>query len=374
MTTSLLVRERGGGLGGKIGTVGSYPDGKRLVVMRADGDGSLGVGHIMRCAAIAREVLALGGEILFAVSDEASAELAGSVGFRTEVLAGDRWSLGDGDGSALGALATAWGARSVLVDSYAVSDRFFEGYRRSSKGLPIGYVDDLYSFADGILSRPRGLDVDMVLNYMFGFGESDYDSAYSRAVDLLVGPAFAPVRSEFRAAAHTFGPEVKRILVTTGSTNPNSSLERLVLACRKGAPGAVIDVVVGAAAGFDTALAGGRGNLVIHRGLTDLAPLMEDADVAVSAGGSTLYELACAGIPAVAVPIVENQMRNISGFSSSGCGIGITKLDWHVEEVSSAVSRFLGSSDFREKASLRCLSAVDGRGAARIAKRLIGQT
>ena len=342
-----------------------------MIVIRADGGGSLGSGHIMRCSAVAREVLALGGEVLFAVSDEVSAKFVGSVGFQVEVLAGDRWALGDRDGAALGAFAAAKGARSVLVDSYAVSNRFFEGYRQSSRGIPVGYVDDLYSFADGMLAEPSRLDVDMVLNYMFGFSGGDYRRAYPRGVDLLIGSSFAPVCREFAAAAHDVRSGVGRILVTTGSTNPNGSLERLVLACRSGAPGVAVDIVVGVSARFDVVSAGGEAGLIVHRGINDLAPLMANADIAVSAGGTTLYELVCAGVPTIAVPIVENQVRNVSGFSATRCGIGFAELDWGVDEVSCAVSRLVRSSAVRGKMARNCLSTADGEGAARIANYLL---
>lgn len=42
--------------------------------------------------------------------------------------------------------------------------------------------------------------------------------------------------------------------------------------------------------------------------------LMLESDVAISAGGQTLYELASVGLPTIAIQVVDNQSEDISGF------------------------------------------------------------
>lgn len=65
----------------------------------------------------------------------------------------------------------------------------------------------------------------------------------------------------------------------------------------------------------------------VSRNSDDLAPLMREADLVVSAAGITLYELCAVGVPTVAVPIVDNQLANALGFAKRGCGAAITHLE-----------------------------------------------
>lgn len=341
-----------------------------MIVVRVDGGGSLGMGHVARCSAVAREAAALGEEVLFVVSDAVSQDAANASGFSSKVIGGDRGALGARDGEELGRFARSLGSTFVLVDSYAVSEAFFDAYRGAAGGVSVGYIDDLYCFAEGRFEVPRRLDVDLVVNYMFGVAETDYRRVYSGNTELLVGPSFAPIGSRFRNSARATSSRVGRILVTTGSTNPGCALERFTCACREAMPEAALDVVVGEAADFDTRIAGGEERLSVHRGVNDLAPLMSRADIAVSAAGSTLYELACAGVPAVAVPIVENQARNAVGFSSAGCGSAVG-LNWSIAELAKAVALVNDREGLRDRMSRRGRLLVDGRGAKRIAGRLL---
>lgn len=56
----------------------------------------------------------------------------------------------------------------------------------------------------------------------------------------------------------------------------------------------------------------------VFRNLDDLAPLMREADLVVSAAGITLYEPCAVGVPTFAVPIVDNQLANACGFDKRG--------------------------------------------------------
>jgi UDP-2,4-diacetamido-2,4,6-trideoxy-beta-L-altropyranose hydrolase len=49
-----------------------------------------------------------------------------------------------------------------------------------------------------------------------------------------------------------------------------------------------------------------------------LKDLMLEADVAISAGGQTLHELARIGVPTIAITVAENQLRNSKSWEKAG--------------------------------------------------------
>lgn len=337
------------------------------VVFRIDGGRRIGSGHIVRCATIAAELESMGVYSLAAVSTEESARLAESRGLRATVVGGNPIELGQDDAVELRPLMGN-GCKAVVVDTYAAGDSFWHALGRLSNelGRPTSLIDDRYLFSEGMLKAPKKIPVDLVVSYGFDADAVAYESAYSgTTAHLLIGPRYAPVREGFKPAATTRRNRVNRIIVTSGSTNPNRVLERFCAACLAAVPGAAVDLVVGAAAEIDSTVAS-DGRVRVHQGLTNLAPLMARADLAISAAGSTLYELSCMGVPTVAVPIVENQLGNAQGFADRGCG-----LVSGFEDLATAVRVLADDWNLREGLATCARSFVDGRGAERIAHELL---
>ncbi len=166
----------------------------------------------------------------------------------------------------------------------------------------------------------------------------------------------------------------ENILITTGSTNKNRLLERLVDICLHAAPQAELSVVVGKMASYEGVL---TANVSVLHNVSDMAALMGNADLALSAAGSTLYELAVVGVPTVAIAMTENQSLNAAGFEEldlgpvfryeEGCFFG------ECGDLTSTVSRLSADRDARCSMSERASSIVDGRGAERLAQALLRQ-
>lgn len=333
------------------------------VLFRLDGGQGIGSGHMVRCATIASGLAELGVDSLAAVSTEESALMAESRGLQAVVVGGNPVELGHDDAVALRSLMGP-GCVAVTVDTYAAGDDFWDSLGRLSDELnkPTVLIDDRYLFSGGMLEVPRRRPVDLVVSYGFDADEDAYRRTYSgTSTCLLIGPRYAPIREGFKPPTTSRHGGVDRILVTSGSTNPDRVLERFCTACLAAVPNAEVDLVVGADADVDPVAACDE-RVRIHRGLTDLAPLMARMDLAVSAAGSTLYELSCMGVSTVAVPIVENQRGNAQGFANCGCGLASD-----FEGLAFAVRALVADSVLREDLAARARLLVDGLGARRIA-------
>lgn len=342
----------------------------KLLVIRIDGNPQIGSGHVMRCSAIARQAMEDGSHVLFAVSDDVSRARVEQQGFNACVIEGDALAFDRKDGAELAAFARDRGATAILVDSYAVTDGFFSGLYDglSGSGIRVGYMDDAYTFEYGILDHPHKWPVDVLVNYTFGFSVSDYRTLYGAETKCLIGPQFAPIRPGFSSGKNReIFTDVRRALVTTGSTNPNGVLERLVAALVDALPGVQLDVVVGGQAEY----VGKTGtNINLLHNVQDMASLMCSCDMAVSAAGSTLYELCATGTPSIAVPIVENQIKNVQGFVEYGVGLGLTTLAWDDVSVAEIVCRLSDNEGLRVQLSTNASLLIDGLGAGRVAQNL----
>lgn len=331
-------------------------DNNKTFYIRVDGGPAIGAGHIVRCVSIAKEIEKQDFQIVFVSSGKESSKILSEYGYDPILVGGDMKHLGVSDAKKL--RRAMEDGNKVLVDSYGVTDEFFKSCKEL--GLKVAYIDDMYTFETGSLSTPVRRDVDIVINYSFGFTEKDYEKVYGdTATKLLIGPQYAPVREDFRkkAGQYQVREELKKVLITTGSTNPNKSLERLSKACREALPNAEISVVVGNSATFDNELTKEL-NLTLIEGATDLSDYMLDSDLVISAAGTTLYELCTLGVPTISVPIVENQLINARGFRNYSSGFALISLDWEPTELRKEIA-LINSIQARKKNSKKAISNID---------------
>jgi UDP-2,4-diacetamido-2,4,6-trideoxy-beta-L-altropyranose hydrolase len=105
--------------------------------------------------------------------------------------------------------------------------------------------------------------------------------------------------------------------------------------------------------------------------VSDLPELMVWADLAVTAGGSTCWELAYMGVPSLIIVIADNQRRNAEELDKRGIAQYLGRSGQiTVESVAQGVMNLLSSFDARAEMSKRGRKVVDGSGAERIVKRL----
>lgn len=340
-----------------------------IVGLRVDVTARIGAGHAMRCLSIAQALNARRARTIFFVSCDESAAFFQEEGFDSVVLGGDETDLTVDDAERLASALKGCGASSVLIDSYGVDGGFFDAVSDGALGeVGIVYIDDLYTFAQGILDAPIRRPVDAVVNFNIFADEELYRLVYRDcATQLMLGPCFAPLRSEFANRRKApYDGNVSDILVTTGSTNPSRILERLSDICLEATDDTRVHVAVGPKAEFDDPLSD---RIVAHRG-ESMADLMSLCQMAVAAAGVTLLELAAMGVPTLAVGIVENQYQDIRVYERMGLGLGCYASDGDAE-IANKVSRLFGDGHLRSTFSRTCCETVDGKGADRIASAVI---
>ena len=108
----------------------------------------------------------------------------------------------------------------------------------------------------------------------------------------------------------------------------------------------------------------------------DMWNRMAEADIAVSAAGSTVYELSAMGVPAVVCYYAENQRRVAEGFASqtgmTNAGDYSKNPNTALDIMTEAVCKLVKCKEERESLSARMKQIVDGQGTGRIARELLG--
>jgi UDP-2,4-diacetamido-2,4,6-trideoxy-beta-L-altropyranose hydrolase len=334
-----------------------------MLVIRADAGGHLGTGHVMRSLALAQAWLERGGRAALATASlpEALERRLYDEGVRTERLTVEMGSETDARETAQ--LAARLGARWVLLDGYQ-----FDGeYQRTLKtaDLRILAVDDF--------GHAKSYWADLVLNQDVQVLPEWYEvrQAYTR---LLVGPRYAPLRREFvswRGWSRSVADKARTLLITLGGTDP-TGVTIAVLAALSQLPRIEwqAEVVAGANPRQEeirSLVERMRLPVRVEGAVTDMPERIRRADLAVSAGGTTCWELAFLGVPALILVTADNQVRTAQGLHEAGAALNLGwAADVPAEKLAASVHQLMGDFAARRSMADRGQSLVDGKGSERV--------
>ena len=118
----------------------------------------------------------------------------------------------------------------------------------------------------------------------------------------------------------------------------------------------------------------GTQNIIVHKDVKDMLSLMCSCDIAVSAAGSTLYELCACGVPTITYVLADNQINGEKSFVESGSMISIGDIRTDKMYCNKMIDQIINLSrdyDLRKVISKKQGMITDGCGADRLADLLI---
>ena len=338
-----------------------------MIGFRVDMNKQIASGHLMRSLTIAKEVRKLGEDVLFLSSDDGVDSILSSAGFSYINLNCD---YSDWESSLDRTLEVIRSNRIqvLFTDSYLVSDSVLSVLNRHTR---VAYIDDF-------IKKP--LDVSLLLVPTQSLDTSVLTDMYhDKSTKLLVGSEYLIIREEFLKTSNDANPE--QVFLTTGGTDPGNftaaflekAMNHPVLKDKK------YTVVLGSLY-EDAQLLKERyqnySNISFHQNVTNMGELMKQCSFAVSAGGNTLYELICCGIPTVCIALSPDQEALGERLENKGivsyCGNDLKQPDECVAKAVSMLSELmLSDPDSISELKNTYHSFTDGMGAARIAKALV---
>lgn len=352
-----------------------------MFLIRADGNAKIGAGHLMRCLTIADELQKYvnSREILFICADWQSAELVRNRGYDTFVL--------ESDPREMEAELSAWSGipmndkktTNIIVDSYFVTMRYL---RKIGEYGMVTLLDDM---------GEERFPVNRIINYNAFADKEQYEELYKDSgTELVLGSAYVPVRPQFRGRFYKVRKRAENILITTGGGDIDNIAGQILKRIREEAGGVIANNGTIACEALKYHLIIGEfnphfeemkdlekhlPNVHIYHNVRDMADLMRRCDLAVTAGGSTVYELAAIGVPFVCFSYAENQEKLTEYLHREGAAFSAGAYHKDPEAVLKRIAEWIMALvQDREKRDKSCFEErklADGLGAERLAKLLV---
>lgn len=339
--------------------------GMAMYLIRADGNAQIGAGHLMRCLTIA-DALPEKKQVYFLCADNQSAELARSRGYRAAAFGTDYrrpeeelplWEAGEWT-------AEGKSRNAILADSYYVTPRYLKTLQRYGR---VALLEDL---------GRQAFPVDLVVNYNVFAKEGQYRRLYQGSgTEYCLGGNYIPIRPQFTGGVYRVRETVENVLITAGGGDAGNIA------------GKILDRIYNEKINYHLII--GRYNphyqmmksleaqqkgVYIYHDVSDMASLMRRCDIAITAAGTTLYELAAVGVPFICFSYAENQEQLAEYVEQTGiacCGGRYHEEPYRtLEGIANAVCELTGDFQKRNRCYLKETGLVDGHGAERIAAAL----
>lgn len=314
------------------------------LLIRADGSLEMGTGHLYRGLALAQAWQARGGTVaLLAASLPAMMrqrlESEGIHCFESGVLSG-----GTEDHLATLDCIQRWGAQGLVLDGYHLG-------KLGPFDIPTLGIDD-----DG---RAAYLHIDLCLDQNLGAQQAFYVGVKGT---LLLGPSFALLRRDYWSARppRGFG---EQLLLTFGGSDPQHWTEQVMTALAPRYSGLAI---LGPAARPIQA----PPHWVLRQNVVEMSKVLLAADIAVSAAGTTTWELFWAGLPSVLLAWADNQQQTAARIKEAGLAQVLLADELTLDRVIANTEDLVKNTSLRRQLSEKVQCLVDGQGAHRVAAAL----
>lgn len=269
------------------------------IFIRADGGKGIGLGHVMRMIVLGTE-LQKNNEVIFICRDnlrnkfEAGIKKIQECGFNV-IRINEENCIDE-----IIDIQKKYNADMFITDSYDVDEDYFHKLKKFFRIT--GYVDDV---------NKCKMDVDFIINQNINAYDLDYHSTVKSNTRLFLGTKYCMIRKKFREVYKhkVLKDNVNNILLTLGGMdNDENTLKILdkIKTCNKN-----INIVIGNA--FEKNLiekifdAAQKNENIYAYENANMSQLMLKCDIAISACGSTLYELSAMKVPAIGIVLAENQ-------------------------------------------------------------------
>lgn len=343
----------------------------KKVFFRVDATYQMGTGHVMRCLTLAYDLQKNGVSVIF-ISRSMDCAIAQMIKGKkielrmlpcTEPLdieSVTEYSGWLGVSQQIDAEQTVLSLKDynntdfLVVDHYAIDYRWEQVVANRVQKLVV--IDDL-------ANRIHHCDLLIDQNY--------YRDPQQRYLGLLpsncvqfIGPQYVLLRSEFRKVRRKMkirDGSVSRILVFFGGTDPTGETEKTLKALAQIVVKEIqVEVVVGASNPNKERIkiiCNSNFNFHFHCQISNMAELMNEADLAIGAGGSTTWERCYLGLPSLTVVVARNQLQLTEEISS----LGVTDyLGWYqdvsVEDYLYAIEKAQCNPNKLIDMSVNCLN------------------
>ncbi|MBN2689845.1 MAG: UDP-2,4-diacetamido-2,4,6-trideoxy-beta-L-altropyranose hydrolase [Gammaproteobacteria bacterium] len=358
----------------------------KKIIFRVDASLQIGSGHVMRCLTLAKSLRDSGQSVSF-ICRSLSGNLNKLIydsGFEVFELTTNNDSyekiydikqlpknkqIADAEQTISILTKSSIKADWLVLDNYGFDQVWENKVKNYTKKIMV--IDDLAN---------RHHSCDILLDQSLPSDQANsYQNLLPTSCIQLLGPKFALLREQFkveRCKLRKRDGSISRIFVFFGGADC-LNMTRLtldaILNLKK--PELQIDVVVGKQNKHINELQNYCSNFAqinFHCQVDNIAKLMQNADLAIGAGGSTSWERCCLGLPSIVCSMADNQDKivNILAKAKVAKSLGKAK-NIKVSDIKRQLNALLTDQDGMLQMSKNCIKLVDAQGTGRVKKELL---
>ena len=336
-----------------------------MIGIRVDANQVIATGHLMRCLSISKE---FSRDCLFITADNNASNIINKNGF-DYVCLDSRYDDLDSEISKLDKVILDNNINKLLIDSYYVTPKYLKYFTDKIKTI---YIDDINKFI---------YPVSALINYSPYYDLFDYKKLYKNQITkFLLGCDYVPLRQEFQDINIKKIDNIKKILITSGGTDnfnfAGNFLEQIIN--KNLFRDIEFHIVVGS---FNKnkdmlySLELNYNNIILHENVEKMSELMRLCDVAITAGGSTMYELCACSLPAISFSFADNQLYGVKRFDEMGVirYAGDIRSGDNIlfNNIINILQNYIKNPEKLFDRSFLMKKIVDGNGARRLAREII---
>lgn len=332
-----------------------------MIYIRTDMNNQIATGHVMRCLAIADALRQLDENVIFLLADKEAVPLIESRGFN-HIILNTQWDNMDDEIPVILSIIKTKKINKLLIDSYKVTKNYLSQLSEVTNTI---YIDDLNAF---------DYPVNTIICYA-NYWNKFYARQKKSTKQLLLGTEYVPLRKGFwYCQSKQIKKEADRLLILSGGTDPYNFLERFLEEFDT-KQFYSIDVICGRYNMRYNMLYERykNTNVIIHKAVSYIEKYMKKTDLAISAGGTSLYELCAVGTPTISYSFADNQLYNVKKFHEDNIisYAGDLRNDDIIKKMVEVIIKYKNDCQLRKDRSLKMQKLVDGKGSIRLARKLI---
>ena len=348
------------------------------VAFRVDSSLAMGLGHLIRCLALAELLRKSGADCHFVCRNffDDRCELVQKQGFKLSVLS----PAGSVPGNLLGVTPEVDANETLQVLANYRPDWLIVDHYALNKDWEAHQADNLQGLRIMIISdRPdRPHHADIVLDQTCGRKREEYDGLLPDTALCYFGADYAVLRPEFTqlrtiALQRRAKTDASHILISFGGGDALNELLLAIGALTRLAPefSFSVSLVLGDTSLRTPALLQKARSLSIPIDIIDYADnlpeIMARADIAVGAAGYTALERCCLGLPSVVLTLAENQYDIAEALAKNGACLSVASTE---KAIADALEKLLKNPKLRLEMAHSASTLCDGKGAKRLMERM----
>ncbi|WP_017756427.1 UDP-2,4-diacetamido-2,4,6-trideoxy-beta-L-altropyranose hydrolase [Calidifontibacillus oryziterrae] len=326
------------------------------IFIRVDASITIGTGHVMRCLTLAHYLKEIGAKVIFICKETKGnlIEFIISEGFLVKALS-ERNNIIN-DANVTKEILMGNEADLLIIDHYQIDYRWERIIKKAFLDLKVMVIDDL-------ANRQHDCDLLLDQNFFINFNNR-YEHLVPDHCRKLLGPHYLLLRPEFYTKNNVveIKQPIQNILIFYGGSDPTNETLKVIKAMDILK---LLDVTVHVVVGLSNTNRElirrkcEKSQYKFYLQIDYMADLMRMCDLALGAGGVTMWERCFLGLPSIVTVVAENQQESTEAAAMYGA---VWNLGWH-ENVKTAdlvdiINRVINQPNVLQKMSEKSLQLM----------------